>query len=69
MHQFVRVEQGNGVIPALVSDTGLRDLRSLISDITPDTIASGILTKVNTATLKPLFATNDTRFKDLRLQF
>jgi 2,4-diketo-3-deoxy-L-fuconate hydrolase len=54
MHQFVRVEQSNGVIPALVSDTGLLDLRSLISDITPDTIASGILTKVNTATLKPL---------------
>jgi 2,4-diketo-3-deoxy-L-fuconate hydrolase len=54
MHQFVRVEQSNGVIPALVSDTGLLDLRSLISDITPDTIASGILTKVNTATVKPL---------------
>jgi 2,4-didehydro-3-deoxy-L-rhamnonate hydrolase len=54
MHQFVRIEQSNGVVPALVSDTGLLDLRSLISDITLDTIASGILTKVNTAALKPL---------------
>ena len=54
MQQFVRVQQNSTVIPALVTDTGLLDLRSLISDITSDTIASGILTKVNTATLKPL---------------
>jgi 2,4-didehydro-3-deoxy-L-rhamnonate hydrolase len=48
MQQFVRVQQGNDVIPALVSDTGLLDLRPLISDITPDTIANGILAEVNT---------------------
>ena len=54
MQQFVRVQQGNNVIPALVSDTGLLDLRPLISDITPETIASGVLTEVNTVTLKPL---------------
>jgi 2,4-didehydro-3-deoxy-L-rhamnonate hydrolase len=54
MQQFVRVQQSNGVIPALVSETGLLDLRSLISDITPDTIASGILTGVNADALKPL---------------
>lgn len=54
MQQFVRVQHGNGVIPALVSDTGLLDLRPLISDITPDTIASGILNEVNTVTLKPI---------------
>jgi 2,4-didehydro-3-deoxy-L-rhamnonate hydrolase len=54
MQQFVRVQQSNSVIPALVSDTGLLDLRSLISDITPETIASGVLTEVNTTTLKPL---------------
>jgi 2,4-diketo-3-deoxy-L-fuconate hydrolase len=54
MQQFVRVQQGNVVIPGLVSDAGLLDLRSLVSDITPETIASGILTKVNAAALKPL---------------
>jgi 2,4-didehydro-3-deoxy-L-rhamnonate hydrolase len=54
MQQFVRVQQGNAVIPGLVSDTVLLDLRSLVSDITPETIASGVLTKVNVASLKPL---------------
>jgi 2,4-didehydro-3-deoxy-L-rhamnonate hydrolase len=54
MQQFVRVQQGNAVIPALASDTGPLDLRPLISDITPETIASGVLTEVNTVTLKPL---------------
>ena len=50
MQQFVRVQQGNAVIPGLASDAGLLDLRSLI----PETIASGVLTKVNDAPLKPL---------------
>jgi 2,4-didehydro-3-deoxy-L-rhamnonate hydrolase len=54
MQQFVRVQQGNVVIPALVSDTGLLDLRSLVADITPETIASGVLNKVSAASLKPL---------------
>jgi 2,4-didehydro-3-deoxy-L-rhamnonate hydrolase len=54
MQQFARVQQGNAVIPALVSDSGLLDLRSLVSDITPETIASVVLTKVNAASLKPL---------------
>jgi 2,4-diketo-3-deoxy-L-fuconate hydrolase len=54
MQQFVRVQQGNVVIPGLVSDAGLLDLRSLVSDITPETIASGVLTKVNATPLKPL---------------
>jgi 2,4-didehydro-3-deoxy-L-rhamnonate hydrolase len=54
MQQFVRVQQGNAVIPGLVGDAGLLDLRSLVSDITPETIASGVLTKVNAAPLKPL---------------
>jgi hypothetical protein len=30
MQQFVRVQQGNAVIPGLASDAGLLDLRSLI---------------------------------------
>jgi 2,4-didehydro-3-deoxy-L-rhamnonate hydrolase len=54
MQQFVRVQQGNDVIPALVSDTGLLDLRPRILDITPETIAGGLLTNVNIATLKPV---------------
>jgi hypothetical protein len=35
-------EAGNAVIPGLVSDAGLLDLRSLVCDITPETIASGV---------------------------
>ncbi len=54
MQQFVRVQQGNAVIPALVSATALLDLRPLILDITTETIASGVLTDVNTTALKPL---------------
>jgi 2,4-didehydro-3-deoxy-L-rhamnonate hydrolase len=54
MQQFARVQQDNAVIPALVNDSGLSDLRSLVSDITPETIASGVLTNVNAASLKPL---------------
>jgi 2,4-diketo-3-deoxy-L-fuconate hydrolase len=54
MQQFARVQRGNTVIPALVADTGLLDLRPLISDITPETIASGVMKEVNIAGLKPL---------------
>ena len=54
MQQFARVQQSNGVIPALVSEAGLLDLRPLVADITPETLESGILTGVNAAGLKPL---------------
>jgi 2,4-didehydro-3-deoxy-L-rhamnonate hydrolase len=54
MQQFARVQQANTVIPALVADTGLLDLRPLISDITPETIASGVMKEINIAGLKPL---------------
>jgi 2,4-didehydro-3-deoxy-L-rhamnonate hydrolase len=54
MQQFVRVLQGDVVIPALVSDARLLDLRALIADITPETIASGILAEVNPGPLKPV---------------
>lgn len=36
MQQFVRVQQGDVVIPGLVSGAGILDLRSVVSDITPD---------------------------------
>ena len=54
MQQFARIQQGDAVIPGLVSDAGLLDLRPLVPDITPETVASGVLTKVNAATLKSL---------------
>jgi 2,4-didehydro-3-deoxy-L-rhamnonate hydrolase len=54
MQQFVRVQQGNAVIPGLVSGSGLLDLRSLVPDITPETIASGVLTRVDATALKPI---------------
>jgi len=54
MQRFVRVQQGEAVIPALVGDSGLLDLRPLVSDITPETIASGVLTRVKDAILKPV---------------
>jgi 2,4-didehydro-3-deoxy-L-rhamnonate hydrolase len=54
MQQFARVQQGKSVIPAVVSDGGLLDLRPHVSDITPDTIGSGVLAQVNVAVLKPI---------------
>jgi 2,4-didehydro-3-deoxy-L-rhamnonate hydrolase len=54
MQQFARVQQRDTVIPAIVSDGGLLDLRPLIPDITTETIASGVLTAVDTTKLKPL---------------
>ncbi len=54
MQQFVRVFQEETVIPALVSKGGLLDLRSVIADITPETIASGVLNEIKSATLSPL---------------
>lgn len=54
MQQFVRVTQGGVVVPAFVSEAQLLDLRPLISDITPETIASGVLVEVDAAALKPL---------------
>jgi 2,4-didehydro-3-deoxy-L-rhamnonate hydrolase len=54
MQQFARVQQGNSVIPAVVSGGGLLDLRPFISDITPETIGSGVLAQVNAAVLKPI---------------
>lgn len=60
MKQFARVQQGDAIIPVLVSDTGLLDLRPLTADITPETIASGVLTKASSTPLKPL--TGDVRY-------
>lgn len=42
------------MIPALVNNGGLLDLRPLVSDITPETIARGVLSKVNSSIFKPV---------------
>jgi 2,4-didehydro-3-deoxy-L-rhamnonate hydrolase len=54
MQQFARLQQGEALIPALVSDDELLDLRPLVSEITPETIGSGVLSKVNRSALKPI---------------
>ena len=54
MKQFARVQQGNSVIPVLVNGNELLDLRSLVPDITPETIGGGKLGEFDTASLKPV---------------
>jgi 2,4-diketo-3-deoxy-L-fuconate hydrolase len=50
-------QQGKSVIPVVVSGGGLLDLRPLVSDMTPDTIGSGVVAQVNAAVLKPIAGT------------
>jgi 2,4-didehydro-3-deoxy-L-rhamnonate hydrolase len=54
MQQFARIRQAATTIPVLVRDHTLLDLRSIIPDITPETIAIGVLKKVEVAELKSL---------------
>ena len=54
MQQFARVQQGNSVIPVLVKDDTLLDLRSLLADITPEAIAGGVLAGLDASSLPPL---------------
>jgi hypothetical protein len=54
MKQFARVQQGSSVVPVLVSDNERLDLRSLVADITPESIGSGVLHEFDIATLKPV---------------
>ncbi len=54
MQQFARVQQGTTVVPALVNNGQLLDLHPVVPDITPDTIASGALSKVNSGALQPI---------------
>jgi 2-keto-4-pentenoate hydratase/2-oxohepta-3-ene-1,7-dioic acid hydratase in catechol pathway len=54
MQQLARVWQGDAVIPGIVSGDRLLDLRPLVADIDPATIASGLLNKVETAGLAPI---------------
>ncbi len=54
MQQFARVLTSGGVVPVILKDNEPLDLRPIVSDITPDAIASGVLNKVDTSTLTPV---------------
>ena len=54
MQQFARVLTENGVIPVICRGDDHLDLRPIVSDITPDAIASGALTAVNTTGLSAI---------------
>jgi 2,4-didehydro-3-deoxy-L-rhamnonate hydrolase len=54
MQQFARVLTENGVIPVILRGDEHLDLRSIVSDITPDAIASGALTAVDATGLSPV---------------
>ncbi len=54
MQQFARILTNNGVIPVILRENQHLDLRPIISDITPEAIASGALAKVDTAGLSPV---------------
>ncbi|WP_064737393.1 fumarylacetoacetate hydrolase family protein [Bradyrhizobium sp. Ai1a-2] len=54
MQQFARILTENGIIPVILRGDEHLDLRPIVSDITPDAIASGALTAVNTTGLSLL---------------
>jgi 2,4-diketo-3-deoxy-L-fuconate hydrolase len=54
MQQFARVITDTGVVPVILKGGEHLDLRPIVPDITSDMIASGALTKVDTARLIPL---------------
>lgn len=54
MQQFARVLTEKGVIPVILKGNDHLDLRPIVSDITPDAIAGGALTSVDTSRLSPV---------------
>jgi len=54
MQQFARVLTENGVIPIILRGDEHLDLHPIVSDITPDAIASGALTAVDATGLSPV---------------
>lgn len=54
MQQFARVLVEGGIVPVILSDAKHLDLRPIVTDITPEAIASGALTKVDTTGLAPI---------------
>jgi 2,4-didehydro-3-deoxy-L-rhamnonate hydrolase len=51
MQQFARVLTKDGVVPVILTEGNLLDLRPVVSDITPDTIGGGALAGIDTARL------------------
>ncbi|MEJ0050703.1 MAG: fumarylacetoacetate hydrolase family protein [Methylovirgula sp.] len=54
MQQFARVQTDKGIIPIILKGDTHLDLRPLVSDITPDAIAGGALSNVDTSRLSPI---------------
>jgi 2-keto-4-pentenoate hydratase/2-oxohepta-3-ene-1,7-dioic acid hydratase in catechol pathway len=54
MQTFARILKAGTVIPVIVVEDTHLDLRPLVADITPEAIASGLLTKVDTTGLSPI---------------
>jgi 2,4-didehydro-3-deoxy-L-rhamnonate hydrolase len=57
MQQFARVQTDKGIIPVILKGDAHLDLRPIVSDITPDAIAGGALSKVDTGRLAPIIDT------------
>jgi 2,4-didehydro-3-deoxy-L-rhamnonate hydrolase len=54
MQQFARVQTDKGIIPVILKGDAHLDLRPIVSDITPDAVAGGALSKVDTTRLAPI---------------
>ncbi|HVE11744.1 MAG TPA: fumarylacetoacetate hydrolase family protein [Paraburkholderia sp.] len=54
MQKFARVLINDRTVPVIIDGGQHLDLRSLVADITPDAIASGVLNHVDTSALTPL---------------
>jgi 2,4-diketo-3-deoxy-L-fuconate hydrolase len=54
MQQFARVLTDNGIVPVILKGNERLDLRSVVSDITPDVVAGGAFANVDTTRLQPL---------------
>ena len=54
MQQFARVQTETGTVPVVIAGEARLDPRPIVADITPDTIASGALSRIDLAALKPV---------------
>jgi 2,4-didehydro-3-deoxy-L-rhamnonate hydrolase len=54
MQQFARVLVNGHAVPVIIVNGEHLDLRSIVADITPEAIASGVLNQVDTRALQPL---------------
>jgi len=54
MQQFARIHTDKGAVPVILKGKQHLDLRPIVSDISPDAIAGGALTRVDTSRLSPI---------------